>query len=209
MELTTTSFEDGGPIPARFAFAKPHPDTRVTFAANVNPGLAWSQVPEGTQSFALMCHDYDVPSQGDDVNQDDREVPADLPRVDFFHWVVVDLPSDLRSIDEGEFGAGVVSGGKPGGEGPHGCRQGLNDFTGWFEGDEDMGGSYHGYDGPAPPWNDSIVHHYVFTLYALDIATTPVSGTFTGHEVREAIRGHVLAEASVEGTYTQNPRLVG
>lgn len=209
MELTTQSFDSGGPIPARFAFAKPDPDTKVTFAGNVNPGFRWSHVPDGTQSFALICHDYDVPSRGDDVNQEGREVPADLARVDFFHWVVVDLPADLRSIEEGEFASGVVSGGKPGDEGPHGCRQGLNDFTGWFEGDEDMGGRYHGYDGPAPPWNDSIVHHYVFTLYALDIPETPVSGAFTGHEVREAIEGHVLAEASVEGTYTQNPRLAG
>lgn len=209
MELRTSSFEDGGPIPARYAFAEPHPEEKVTLSDNVNPALSWNDVPDGTKSFALTCHDYDVPSKGDDVNQEDREVPADLPRVDFFHWVVVDLPPDLRSIDEGEFASGVETGGKDGGEGPHGCREGLNDFTGWFEGDEDMGGHYHGYDGPAPPWNDSIIHHYVFTLYALDIESTPVSGSFTGHEVRDAIEGHVLAEASVTGTYTQNSRLIG
>ena len=208
MELKTSSFEDGGPIPARFAFAEPHPEERVTLADNVNPALSWSDVPAGTKSFALICHDYDVPGEGDDVNKPDREVPEDLPRVDFFHWVVVDLPADLRSIEEGEFARGVVAGGKEGGKGPYGCREGLNDFTGWFEGDDDMGGHYHGYDGPAPPWNDSIIHHYVFTLYALDIESTPVSGSFTGHDVREAIDGHVLAEASVTGTYTQNPRLL-
>ena len=32
-----------------------------------------------------------------------------------------------------------------------------------------MSGDYFGYDGPCPPWNDSIVHHYVFTVYALDV----------------------------------------
>jgi len=31
-----------------------------------------------------------------------------------------------------------------------------------------MKGTYFGYDGPAPPWNDSVVHHYAFTLYAVD-----------------------------------------
>jgi phosphatidylethanolamine-binding protein (PEBP) family uncharacterized protein len=62
--------------------------------------------------------------------------------------------------------------------------------------------------GPAPPWNDSIVHHYVFTVFALDVDRLDVSGDFTGHDVRAAMEGHVLAEASVGGTYTQNPRLL-
>lgn len=208
MELTTESFQDGGPIPARYAFAKPDPESHVTFAGNVSPSLAWADVPDGTRSFALTCHDYDVPSKGDDVNQEGREVPEDLPRVDFFHWVLVDLPPDLRSISEGEFSDGVVEGGKDPGEGLHGSRQGINDFTNWFAGDDEMAGSYYGYDGPAPPWNDSIIHHYVFTLFALDMDSIPVSGAFTGQQVRDAIEGHVLAEASVVGTYTQNPRLI-
>lgn len=209
MELSTNSFTPGEPIPPRYAFARPDPDTRVTLADNVNPHLEWSDVPEGTRSFAIIVHDYDVPSQGDDVNQPDREVPADLPRVDFFHWVLVDIPADKTSIAEGEFCDGVVAGGKDAREGPHGTRQGLNDFTGWFSGDDDMEGQYYGYDGCAPPWNDSIVHHYVFTVYALDVDRVDVDGDFTGHDVREVIEGHVLAEASLEGTYTQNPRLVG
>ena len=206
MELTTTSFDDGGVIPERYALAKADPVTRVTFAGNVNPHLEWSDVPKGTRSFALICHDYDVPSRGDDVNQPDREVPADLPRVDFFHWVLVDLPAEMRSIEEGEHSEGVVAGGKD--DETHVGRHGVNDFTGWFAGDEDMAGEYYGYDGCAPPWNDSIVHHYVFTLYALDIESVPVRGAFTGQDVRDAIAGHVLAQASIEGTYTQNPRLL-
>ena len=206
MKLTTTSFQDGGVIPERYALAKADPETRVTFAGNVNPHLEWSEVPEETKSFALICHDYDVPSRGDDVNQADREVPADLARVDFFHWVLVDLPADMRSIGEGEHSEGVVAGGKD--DDIHVGRHGVNDFTGWFAGDEDMAGEYYGYDGCAPPWNDSLIHHYVFTLYALDIESVPVEGAFTGQEVRDAISGHVLAEASIEGTYTQNPRLL-
>lgn len=207
MEITSSSFADGGVIPARYAFAKPDPDTRVTLSDNVNPHLEWTEVPDGTRSFALICHDYDVPSAGDDVNQPDREVPADLPRVDFFHWVLVDVSSEKRSIAEGEFADGVVAGGQQVAEGPEGTRQGLNDFTGWFAGDPDMAGSYYGYDGPAPPWNDSIVHHYVFTVYALDVEGVDVAGDFTGHDVRAAIDGHVLGEAKIEGTYTQNARL--
>jgi Raf kinase inhibitor-like YbhB/YbcL family protein len=108
----------------------------------------------------------------------------------------------------------VIARGKPGPEAlvgtatAGGLRHGLNDYTGWFAGDADMKGDYFGYDGPCPPWNDSIVHHYVFTVYALDIERVPVEGKFTGAEVRAAIQGHVLAEASITGTYTLNPRLV-
>jgi Raf kinase inhibitor-like YbhB/YbcL family protein len=206
MKLTSTSLEDGEPIPEKHALAKADPDSRVTFAGNTNPHLAWADVPEGTRSFALICHDYDVPSTGDDVNQADREVPEDLPRVDFFHWVLIDLPPDKTSIEEGEYARGVVSGGKE--RDVHTGRQGLNDFTGWFADDEEMAGKYFGYDGCAPPWNDSILHHYVFTVYALDVDRLDVDGDFTGHDVRQAMRGHVLAEASLEGTYTQNPRLL-
>ncbi len=209
MRLRSNSFEDGDPIPEKYAFAKPHPEDRVTLAGNTNPHLEWSDVPQGTKSFALICHDYDVPSKGDDVNQPDREIPEDLPRVHFFHWVLVDIPPDKHSITEGEFADGVVARGQQVAKGPGGTRQGLNDFTGWFAADPDMAGNYYGYDGCAPPWNDSLVHHYVFTVYALDVDAVDVSGDFTGHDVRAAIEGHVLGEASLEGTYTQNPRLVG
>ena len=209
MKLTSSSFAADQPIPSEYAFGVPDPDTHVTFAPNRNPHLAWDSVPDGTASFALICHDYDVPTKPDDVNQEGREVPADLPRADFFHWVAVDLPADLRVIAAGEFAAGVVPHGRQVADGPHGCRQGLNDYTGWFAGDPEMAGNYYGYDGPCPPWNDSLVHHYVFTLYALAVPHCEVAGDFTGDQVREAIAGKVLATATIEGTYTLNPRLRG
>ena len=70
-----------------------------------------------------------------------------------------------------------------------------------------MHGNYYGYDGPAPPWNDPLMHHYVFTLYALDVPHLEVPGALTGENVRAALAGHVLAEASITGTYSLNPRL--
>ena len=63
---------------------------------------------------------------------------------------------------------------------PRGARQGLNSYVEWFAGDAEMAGDYFGYDGPCPPWNDSIRHRYVFTLYAIDLASCPVDGRFTG-----------------------------
>jgi phosphatidylethanolamine-binding protein (PEBP) family uncharacterized protein len=78
-------------------------------------------------------------------------------------------------------------------------------YTGWFAGDANMAGNYFGYDGPCPPWNDVLPHHYVFTLYALDVARLATAGIFTGADARKAMSGHILAEAAVTGRYTLNP----
>lgn len=208
MKLWSDSWVNGDRIPKRYAAGKPDVANGVSFSDNLSPHLAWSEVPAGTRSFALICHDFDVPSRGDDVNKPDREVPSDLPRVDFFHWVMVDLPASLSEIAEGEFSRGMTPHGKPGPATLHGARHGLNDYTGWFAGDPAMAGQYFGYDGPFPPFNDSLVHHYVFTLYALSVPRAAVEGAFTGPQVREAIVGHVLAEATHSGTYTLNRRLL-
>jgi phosphatidylethanolamine-binding protein (PEBP) family uncharacterized protein len=47
----------------------------------------------------------------------------------------------------------------------------------------------------------------VFTLYALDIAQLPVSGTFRAAEALNAMRGHVLEETTLTGTYSVNPKV--
>ncbi|WP_459616884.1 YbhB/YbcL family Raf kinase inhibitor-like protein [Bordetella sp. 2513F-2] len=207
MKLSSLSFSDNDSMPERYAFGRIDPQSHVALADNCNPHFAWDDVPEGTKSFALICHDPDVPSKPDDVNVEGRTVPASLPRVDFFHWVLIDLPPALREIDEGAFSNGITPRGKGGPLAPMEARQGLNDYTGWFAADRDMNGQYFGYDGPCPPWNDELVHHYVFTLYALDVAQLPVTGSFTGADALKAIQGHVLAQASLTGTYTLNPGL--
>lgn len=205
MRLTSSSFADGGVIPAEFAFCAPDPRTKVTLSKNRNPNLTWSGVPAGTKSFAVICHDPDVPSRGDDVNREGRIVPKSLPRVDFFHWVLIELAATVPAISAGEFSSAVTPRGKPGPDGPHGARQGINDYTGWFANDAEMAGDYYGYDGPCPPWNDEIPHRYVFAVYALDVGRLPVQGAFGGNDVRKAIEGHVLAQASITGRYTLNP----
>jgi Raf kinase inhibitor-like YbhB/YbcL family protein len=207
MRLSSSSFADGGVIPAEFAFCAPDPDSHATLSANRNPNLTWSELPKGTKSIAVICHDPDVPSRGDDVNQEGRKVPRSLPRVDFFHWVLVELPPAVPAISAGEFSSAVVPRGKPGPEGPHGSRHGINDYTSWFANDGDMAGDYYGYDGPCPPWNDELPHRYVFTVYALDVARLPLQGRFGGKDVRKAIEGHVLAQAAITGRYTLNPEV--
>ena len=67
-----------------------------------------------------------------------------------------------------------------------------------------MAGDYYGYDGPCPPWNDSVVHHYVFTLYALSVDRLVVTGRVTADAVRAAMQGHIVAKATITGLYSLN-----
>lgn len=208
MQLQIDGIRHGERIPARFAFAKPDAASHVALSDNRNPRVSWSGIPEGTRSLVLICVDGDAPTARDDVNREDREVPAGLRRGDFYHWIVVDIPPDMTEIAEASCSDGVTPRGKDDTIGPDGARQGVNDYTDWFEGDDDMEGEYIGYDGPCPPWNDSIPHHYHFRLYATDLERCPVDGSFRGKDVERAIEGHVLAETEVTGTYALNPRLL-
>ena len=207
MKLTSLSFSEGEAMPDRYAFAKIDPQSHVALAENCNPHFAWDDVPEGTRSFVLLCIDPDAPSQADDVNQEGREVPEDLPRIDFVHWVLIEVDGERREIDEGAFSSGLTPRGKGGPLSPQGARQGLNDYTSLFAADRDMNGDYFGYDGPCPPWNDAKVHRYVFSLYALNVDKLPVDGRFTAANVIKAMEGCVIEEASLTGMYTLNPRL--
>lgn len=215
MKLHSDSFPDHGVIPAEFAFAQIDPKVRVRFADNKNPHLAWSEVPEGTQSFVIVCIDDSAPTDPTDVNQVDREVPADLPRDHFVHWILINLPAAVREVSAGQFSHAVVPRGKAG---PtvavkeykdSAVLQGINDYTHWFANDHDMAGDYYGYDGPCPPWNDSIVHNYTFTVYALDVPelSMPLASKLNISAVERRMEGHVLDSASWSGVYTLTPRL--
>ena len=200
MELTVNGITEGERIPVRHAFC-----AGEGMGDNISPALRWSGVPEGTKSIAITCTDPDAPSDPSDVNQEGRTVPADLERITFAHWLLVALPGDRSELSEGAEGRGVVARGKPVDDGALAGVRGANDFTTWFEGDDEMGGVYGGYDGPCPPWNDEIMHHYVFTVYALDTSSLGLAPGFRLADFRVASAGHELASASVTGLYTLNP----
>lgn len=203
MQLSTTSFDNGGVLPARLAFAKVDSARHISLSDNLNPALTWTQPPSGTESFVLICHDPDAPTIGEDVNQLGKTVAYTLPRANFFHWVLVDIPSSRRTIAEGEFSHGVVSGGKPEVLAAP-MRHGINDYTAWFATDATMTGQYFGYDGACPPWNDERVHHYIFTLYALSVSRCPLEGVLSGAAVQAAIAPFILAQAQLTARYTLN-----
>ncbi|MGH8506362.1 MAG: YbhB/YbcL family Raf kinase inhibitor-like protein [Stenotrophobium sp.] len=206
MKISSRSFRDGGPIPGRCAFCIRSPRGHVALAQNLNPQLSWSHAPASTRSFVVTCIDGDAPTRPDDVNQPGRIVPANLPRAEFVHWLMVDIPPHITAIAEGACSRGMTATGKTDPAGPEGARQGVNDYTGWFAGDKDMAGTYLGYDGPCPPWNDARVHHYRFTVHATDLERCPVNPAYTLKDLRGALAGHILASASLSGRYSLNPQ---
>ena len=105
-------FKDNSSIPSEFTC-----DGR-----NVSPQLSWEDVPDKTKSFALSVADPDAPMRT------------------WIHWLVHDIPKDVKSIEQGGL--------------PKGAKQVENDF------------GVKEYGGPCPP---SGTHRYIFTLYALDV----------------------------------------
>lgn len=206
LKVTMEGWTYGDPIPDEYAFCVPAEVGHIAMGKNLSPAIRWSDAPKGTRSFAIVCHDPDVPSQADAVNKEGLVVPANLPRIDFYHWVLIDIPADAHEIPKGAESDGIVARGKECGFVAHGVR-GINSYTDWFATDPDMQGNYGGYDGPCPPWNDEIIHHYHFTVYALDVTSLGLEGVFTGRDVLEALTPKVLAQGSWMGTYTLNPKL--
>lgn len=204
MKISSRSIAAGARIPPTCAMGVPGAEGPVP-GPNKSPHLAWSEFPPETKSFAIVCHDPDVPSRGDDVNKADRVVPWDLPRVDFYHWLLVDVAPSTTELAEGADSDGIVPKGKKPGKTAIGVR-GINDYTSWFGDDPEMGGDYGGYDGPWPPFNDERLHHYHFTVYALDVPSLGLPEKFRGPDAIAAMSGHVLDKAALIGIYALNPK---
>ncbi len=97
MRLTSPAFEPGGAIPAKY----------TGDAEDVSPALSWTDVPEGTRSFALICHDPDAP----------LVKPGSYG---FVHWVLYGIPGNAAELAEGvaDYVQGVNDFGNPGYGGP-------------------------------------------------------------------------------------------
>lgn len=204
MKLSSRSLTEDGRIPEANAMGIPGGGGPVP-GPNKSPHLAWSDAPQATRSFAVICVDVSAPARADDANKADRTIPYDFPRADFYHWTLVDIPKTTTELAEGVDSDGLTPKGKPPGKTDHGVR-GINNYREWFGADPDMGGDYGGYDGPWPPFNDERVHEYVFTVYALDVESLGLPERFTAQDALTAMEGHVLARASLTTVYSLNPK---
>ncbi|MBK8008839.1 MAG: YbhB/YbcL family Raf kinase inhibitor-like protein [Rhizobiales bacterium] len=201
MKLISQTFKDMTPMPDECAFGLAQPDGTYRWGHNRNPHFAWSGLPAGTKSLAIVNDDLDVPVKLDTFNKDGAVVSKDQQRRTLCHWVLIDLSPEISEIALGEFSEGVTEGGKPGPAAARGARQGINEYSDWFKNDAKMRGNYFGYDGPCPPWNDEKSHRYVFTLYALGVPRLDVDGAFDKEAALKAMRGHIIDMASITGLF--------
>lgn len=97
MQLVSSAFEDGGPIPEK----------HTGEGDDVSPALSWTNAPEGTKQFALICHDPDAP----------LIKPGSYG---FVHWVLYNIPGSADGLDEGiaDYVSGVNDFGKEAYGGP-------------------------------------------------------------------------------------------
>ncbi len=151
LQLKSSSFTEGGTIPNQFASCKE--------AENDSPELSWQSPPANTKSFALIVIDPDAPIGN------------------FTHWVLYDLPPDMRELPQAIRKQEVL---------PNGSVQGLNDF------------GEVGYDGPCPPTHS--FHRYIFDLYALDTKLNLPTGSIK-RQVLDAVNNHILAHGQLTGRY--------
>lgn len=208
LTLESRSIVDGQPIPEAHAVAVATPDGRAAMTGkDRSPHLRWSGEPDGTRSFAISVVDPDVPADRTRMGVEGLSLGDDEPRVLFAHWLVADIPPEVHEVPEGADGDGFVAHGKPPGPTSVGGVSGANGYRGLFDGNDDLEGTYGGWDGPFPPWNDEHVHRYVTTVYALDVESLGLAAGFTLEEFEAALDGHVLDRAEIVPTYTLNPSL--
>ena len=156
MNVHSDTFTNGGVMPDGTIF-----NDFGYSGGNRSPHLAWSDVPAGTKSFAVVLHDPDAPTSGG-----------------FYHWVLFNIPGDVREL---AFGAGTAA----------------IETTGAMHGHSDFG--THDYGGPAPPPGPA--HHYNFTLYALDVDRLPLDATTTGAKLEFVMLAHTKATARLTGLF--------
>ena len=99
---------------------------------------------------------------------------------DFTHWIAFNIPPGERPLAEGASTQAAL---------PQGASEGTNDF------------GRPGYGGPCPPGNRP--HRYVFRLYALDVRLALPEGA-NRKQLESAMRGHVLAEGEITGSYRRS-----
>jgi len=108
------------------------------------------------------------------VDDPDAPDPA-APRMTWVHWLLYNLPADISGLPEGVSAADL----------PAGVREGLNDWK------------RTGYGGACPPIGQ---HRYFHKLYALDTVLEGLNKP-TKAQLESAMKGHILAQAQLMGTY--------
>ncbi len=151
-EVTSTDINDGEPLK----------DDHVAHLGNSSPHLSWSGFPDDTKSFTITCFDPDAPTPSG-----------------FWHWVLVDVPASVTSLETGAADSGSLP------EGSFMCR---ND------------GGEKGFMGAAPPQGDQ-VHRYFFVVHAVKEDKLGVDSDATPAVVSFNLAFKTAGRAILHGTF--------
>jgi Raf kinase inhibitor-like YbhB/YbcL family protein len=205
LKVKVDAINDGQMLTNKYAFCAPAAQGHTAPGMNINPSISWSKGPRGTKSYAVILSDSDSPAEHREMmNKEGVTMTADIKRQDYFHWVLADIPPSVTSIKEGADSNARVLHGKPATPSAAGLK-GLNSYTVVTAANDAMKGQYYGYDGPCPPWNDDLLHHYHFSVYALSVSSLGLPKDFDGPAVQDAMKGKILAQGELVALYTQNP----
>ena len=152
-EVTSTDVTDGQPLK----------DDQVAEFGNTSPQLSWSGAPEGTQSYVVTVFDPDAPTPSG-----------------FWHWVLVDVPAEVTSLEAGIGAEGATLPGNA-----FMCR---ND------------GGTKAFMGAAPPAGDQ-VHRYYFVVHAVKEPSLGVDSDASAAVVSFNLAFKTLGRAVLHGTY--------
>lgn len=203
LSVTLEGIDENGYILPEYAFCIPDASGNVKDGPNHSVGLHWSKGHKDTKSYAIIAVDKDVPTKFDDAGKEGKTIPASMPRQDFYHWVLVNIPALVTEIPASTDSRELSKNGKSERQMPYGLR-GINDYAAYMASNPERKGVYAGYDGPCPPWNDERIHHYHFKVFALNVEKLPLKGNFGGKEAMQVIKKHTLAMGEAVGKYTLN-----
>ena len=122
MKIASASFAEGAFIAPEFAYGRIGENGATERSENRNPELHWTDVPEGTKSFVVLCLDDDVPTDRQ-TKMGDGLLSVTQPRRRFVHWVQANIPAEVESIPEGFLTGEQKRNGAFG-------RPGVNDYVG-------------------------------------------------------------------------------
>ncbi|MDP1808176.1 MAG: YbhB/YbcL family Raf kinase inhibitor-like protein [Actinomycetota bacterium] len=157
--ILKSTFSDGDRLPDEYA----NTGVKSGLGKNISPPLKWEDAPPEAGSFALIMVDYDAVSGP------------------FVHWLVIDIPPDIKEI---EAGASLTDKMPPGA----------------WELNTDYGRS--GYGGARPPAGTG-AHGYKTTVYALNGDHLDIEADTGLKDFETALAGKILAAAHLTGVYSQ------
>ena len=160
MKLWSDSWSNGERIPARYACGRLDGADGAAFSDNVNPHLGLERAAGGD---AIAGPDLPRLRRAEPRRrrQPGRARDPGRPAARRLLPLAARRHAGQRARDRGGRVQPRLHAARQAGSGGHGAgldgaRQGINDFTGWFAGNPELAGDYFGYDGPFPPWNDSL-----------------------------------------------------